>query len=115
MPSKRKREIITFKVDPPLRDALRGIPNRSEFIRNALLAALRSVCPLCKGSGILTPDQRQHWNEFARAHRVEQCDDCHAVHLVCSAGDQNLGGVSPHLRDQRSDAEPRNGSEEGSR
>jgi hypothetical protein len=64
---------------------MRGISNRSEFIRAAILSALDSVCPLCKGSGILTPDQRKHWDAFAKNHSLEECVDCHAVHLVCSA------------------------------
>ena len=64
---------------------MRGIPNRSEFIRAAILSALDSVCPLCKGSGILTPDQRKHWVEFAEHHALAECEDCHAVHLVCEA------------------------------
>jgi hypothetical protein len=81
----KKHEIITFKADAPLREAMRGIPNRSEFIRAAILSALDNVCPLCKGNGILTPDQRKHWREFAEHHGVAECDDCHAVHLICDA------------------------------
>ena len=34
---KNKTEIITFKVSQSLISALKGVPNRSEFIRNALL------------------------------------------------------------------------------
>lgn len=83
----RKDEIITFKADEPLCRAMRGIPNRSEFIRAAILSALNSVCPLCKGTGILTPDQRKHWAEFSEHHAVEECEDCHAVHLVCGIED----------------------------
>jgi hypothetical protein len=82
----RKHEIVTFKADEPLLDAMRGISNRSEFIRAAILSALDSVCPLCKGSGILTPDQRKHWNAFAEHHALAECEDCHAVHLVCQSG-----------------------------
>lgn len=82
---RRKQEIITFKVDEPLREAMRGIPNRSEFIRAAILSALDNVCPLCKGTGILTPDQRKHWVEFAENHAFEECQDCHVMHLVCEA------------------------------
>jgi hypothetical protein len=80
-----KHEIITFKVDEPLREAMHGIPNRSEFIRAAILSALGSLCPLCKGSGILTPDQHKHWVEFTAHHALAECEDCHAVHLVCEA------------------------------
>ncbi|MGW8258138.1 MAG: hypothetical protein ACWGMZ_11680 [Thermoguttaceae bacterium] len=86
MPSRKKHEIVTFKVDQPMWKAMRGIENRSEFIRAAILSALDSVCPLCKGSGILTPDERRHWRKFAKDHALEECTDCHAVHLVCSAG-----------------------------
>ncbi len=86
MAQRKKQEIITFKVDPSLLEAMRGIENRSEFIRSAILSALDSVCPLCKGTGIFTPEQRVHWKKFAQSHATEECDECHAVHLVCSAG-----------------------------
>jgi len=84
MSGKTKQDIITFKVDKALWEALRGVPNRSEFIRSAILAALESTCPLCRGAGSLTPDQRKHWEEFARSHTLEECEECHAVHLVCA-------------------------------
>jgi hypothetical protein len=83
MPIRRKQEIITFKVDATLHRALRGVENRSAFIRNAIMAALDSVCPLCKGTGLLTPDQRRHWETFSKNHSLKECRDCHAVHLVC--------------------------------
>jgi hypothetical protein len=82
---RKKQEIVTFKADEPLLAAMEGIPNRSEFIRAAILSALDSVCPLCKGTGILTPDQRNHWLEFSQHHALTECEDCHAVHLVCEA------------------------------
>ena len=78
-----KAEIVTFKADRSLLDALRGVENRSEFIRSALLAALDNICPLCKGRGILTPNQRDHWRSFTSDHELEECDGCHEVHLVC--------------------------------
>jgi len=81
---KSKQEVITFKADKALRAALRGVPNRSEFIRAAVLAALDGACPLCQGTGILTPDQKRHWQRFARGHAVQECEQCHALHLVCA-------------------------------
>lgn len=81
---KRKSEIITFKVDESLLDAMEGIPNRSSFIRSAVLAALDSTCPLCGGTGILTPSQRGHFDSFLKDHAVEKCSDCDEMHLVCS-------------------------------
>jgi metal-responsive CopG/Arc/MetJ family transcriptional regulator len=79
----KKEEVITFKVDESLAEAMEGIRNRSEFIRRAILAALDSTCPLCQGTGILTPSQQQHWREFSEHHHVEQCETCNETHIVC--------------------------------
>lgn len=78
------QEIVTFKADQALLEALAGIDNRSEFIRAALLAALDNTCPLCKGRGLLNPNQKRHWAAFAANHNLTECDDCHELHLVCS-------------------------------
>jgi len=80
----KKQEIVTFKVDETLFRIIQDMPNRSEFIRSAILAALGSVCPLCNGSGVLTPNQKQHWDDFSEAHSVQMCESCHERHLVCS-------------------------------
>ena len=79
----RKEEIITFKVDESLAHKLAGISNRSDFIRRAILSALDNVCPLCRGTGVLTPEQQTHWQEFARDHKIEECTTCHAYYLTC--------------------------------
>ena len=92
MKQSRKEEVITFKVDESLSEAMSGIRNRSEFIRRAILSALDSTCPLCQGTGILTPSQREHWHEFSEHHHVEQCDSCHEAHLVCDIEDAHTPG-----------------------
>ena len=92
--SNSRREIVTFKVDASLLEAMRGIENRSEFIRSAILAALDNICPLCGGSGTLTPDQKQHWQSFAESHSVAECDRCHEIHLVC----ERQAAPPPHGR-----------------
>lgn len=78
-----KHQIITFKADEALVEAMEGITNRSEFIRGAILAALDGACPLCHGTGVLSPKQRTHWEEFSSNHTVETCDDCHERKIVC--------------------------------
>jgi hypothetical protein len=80
----KKQEIVTFKADTSLLQAMKGIPNRSEFIRSAVLAALDSICPLCRGRGILTPNQRNHWESFSAHHALQECDECHELYIVCS-------------------------------
>jgi hypothetical protein len=82
----KKQGIVTFKVDDNFMEVIRNIPNRSEFIRNAIVSALGSTCPLCNGTGILTPNQKQHWDEFAGDHKVQTCSECQERYLVCGCG-----------------------------
>ena len=82
----KKQTIITFKADETLAEALQTVPNRSEFIRNAILTALDNGCPLCQGTGILTREQQKHWAEFLAHHSLAKCEKCHAIHLVCEEG-----------------------------
>ena len=79
----KEYEVITFKADRELLDAMEGIANRSAFIRQAILAALDSTCPLCGGTGVLTPSQHSHWTEFTEHHHVEKCGSCSEMHIVC--------------------------------
>ncbi|HOF05505.1 MAG TPA: hypothetical protein PK175_07605 [Syntrophales bacterium] len=81
---KKKEAIITFKVNDDLREVISNIPNRSEFIRAAIMAALDNVCPLCNGTGILTPKQKEHWAGFARNHAVKRCEDCDELFIECT-------------------------------
>ncbi len=79
----RKEEIITFKVDAELAEAIAGVRNRSAFIREAILAALGNTCPLCNGTGTLSPPQMRHWEKLSDHHHLERCEDCNEMHLVC--------------------------------
>ena len=95
----KKQDIITFKVDGALSDALRGIPNRSEFIRAAILSALDGTCPLCGGTGTLTCQQREHWTHFTESHKMQQCEECSAVHIVCEKDGAEDGHTQPSHRE----------------
>ena len=78
-----KEQVITFKVDKNLQEALDMIPNKSEFIRNSILEALGNKCPLCGGTGKLSEAQKLHWNEFMKHHSLEKCGKCDEVHIKC--------------------------------
>lgn len=84
----KKQEIVTFKVDEKLFEVIKSIPNRSEFIRSAIVQALGSICPLCNGTGILNPEQKVHWDDFAESHSVETCSECNERYLVCTNAHQ---------------------------
>ncbi|MDD5475538.1 MAG: ribbon-helix-helix domain-containing protein [Syntrophales bacterium] len=81
---KKKEDVISFKVDEDLMSVLKEIPNRSEFIRKALIQALGVTCPLCNGNGMLNAGQCRHWEVFSHGHSVEHCDRCNENHLVCA-------------------------------
>lgn len=81
---RREPQVISFKADKALREALEGIANRSEFIRNAILMALENVCPLCGGTGLLSVSQKNHLDAFLKYHEIIICKDCNQRHLSCS-------------------------------
>lgn len=78
-----KSELITFKVERSLARLINNMPNKSDFIRKSVLMSLKNTCPLCQGTGVLTPQQQVHWGNFAEHHTLERCDNCDAVHLHC--------------------------------
>jgi hypothetical protein len=42
---------VTFRIAPELADALRELPNQTQFVEAALRDALGLTCPTCAGSG----------------------------------------------------------------
>ena len=95
---KRKTDIITFKAEASLVEAIKAVPNRSAFIRTAILSALDSACPVCAGTGVLSANQMKHWEAFAEDHALEECGKCHEVRVVCSRGARRKGGRSGKRR-----------------
>ena len=79
-----KEQVVTFKVSKDLQEALNKIPNKSEFIRTAILEALGNKCPLCGGTGIMSESQRKHWDSFMEHHSLETCTDCDEIHIKCN-------------------------------
>ena len=83
---KKKEGIISFKVNGDLLEVIKNIPNRSEFIRAAIMTALDNVCPLCNGTGLLSPKQKEHWAGFTQNHAVKRCEDCDELFIECTHG-----------------------------
>lgn len=79
----KELEVISFKVDADLAKLIKGIDNRSEFIRAAILQALDDVCPFCQGSGVLDAHRKKHWQQLKRQHKTKECEECHQPLLVC--------------------------------
>jgi hypothetical protein len=50
----RQREtVVTIRVDGHLAGILENLPNRSAFIRDAIIHALARQCPSCGGAGVV--------------------------------------------------------------
>ena len=59
-PSKtQKKQIVAFKVEDDLAEFLDKLPNKSEFIRKAILAQFGMTCPLCAGAGVVRQGHSQ--------------------------------------------------------
>jgi hypothetical protein len=109
---KKKEGIVTFKVGQDLYDTIKDMPNRSEFIRTAILNALGNTCPLCNGTGVLSQNQWQHWNHFVQSHEIKSCEECHERMLVCMA-EPVAETPEPALSEQETAAGP-TAADEGS-
>lgn len=79
----KQTTVVTFKADEAISQALERIPNKSEFIRAAIMAALDETCPFCNGTGKLNPHQRKHWGSFLKEHKLEHCKECNGVKITC--------------------------------
>lgn len=79
----QKEAVISFKADQALAARIRQLPNSSEFIRAAILAALENTCPLCRGQGVISVHQREHWDALLAHHRVNDCPDCGGIQFDC--------------------------------
>lgn len=90
-----KEEIITFKVDAGLAERLRQVPNRSDFIRKAILEAFKLDCPICQGTGLLEPEQMLHVLEFLAVHPLTTCPDCHSLYPSCTGHPSHIHGDHP--------------------
>ena len=80
----KKHSVITFKADEAMLAALERIPNKSEFIRTAILAALDESCPFCGGTGKLNPHQKMHWANFLKEHQLIHCKECNGIEVCCT-------------------------------
>ena len=73
-----KSEIVAFKVDADLAEFLDRLPNKSEFIRRAILAQFNLTCPLCTGSGVVPSGIHHHFEHVIEHHSTRPCEKCKA-------------------------------------
>lgn len=44
---------MTLRLPPEVAAVLDQLPNRSEFVRDAVMARLGTLCPQCQGTGVI--------------------------------------------------------------
>ncbi|MCS7015179.1 MAG: hypothetical protein NZM42_03545 [Gemmatales bacterium] len=84
----RKAVLVAFKVEPELAQILDQLPNKSDFIRRAIIAQLNMGCPLCAGTGVLPRGLHDHYAQHLREIAQRHCDRCGRTEpLPASAAD----------------------------
>ena len=71
-----KSEIVAFKVEEQLAEFLNNLPNKSDFIRKAILAQFGMTCPLCTGTGVTARGLHDHFKPVIEANKKRPCDKC---------------------------------------
>ncbi len=72
----QKSQIVAFKVEQDLAEFLDKLPNKSEFIRKAILAQFGMTCPLCTGSGVVPRGIHDHYRPIIAEHNTKACEKC---------------------------------------
>jgi hypothetical protein len=74
-----KSKIVAFKVEEELADFLDNLPNKSDFIRKAVLAQFGMTCPLCTGSGVVPRGVHDHFKPAITDNAERACDKCKSM------------------------------------
>ena len=98
--SQAKQTVVSFRVDQHLAEVLNSLPDKSAFIRDAILRRFYTTCPFCQGRGVL-PQVILDWLR-ARLPDYEaiECTCCHyeypAELFPEHDGKQEVSFVCPH-------------------
>lgn len=71
-----KTEVVAFKVEAELAELLNKLPNKSAFIRKAIVAQLGMACPLCHGAGVVPRGVHDHFAPLLAQYNHRSCDGC---------------------------------------
>lgn len=71
-----KTAVVAFKVETELADILNQLPNKSAFIRKAIVNQLDMACPLCSGAGMLPKGLHDHFAPLVSKLNNKACDEC---------------------------------------
>ncbi|UCD28246.1 MAG: hypothetical protein JSV03_14330 [Planctomycetota bacterium] len=93
-----KQTVVSFRVDQHLADILNNLPDKSTFIREAIMRRFYTVCPFCNGHGVM-PQLIADWLQ-TRVPEYEsvECTCCHYAYPVEIVAQQvETGGSEPFV------------------
>lgn len=83
-----KAAVVAFKVEEELAEILNKLPNKSAFIRKAIVAQMGMACPLCNGAGVVPRGVHDHYAPLLSGMNHRHCDNCgNDMPLPREAGD----------------------------
>ena len=83
-----KSAVVAFKVEEELAELLDKLPNKSAFIRKAIVAQLGMACPLCNGQGVVPRGIHDHYAALLPTLTQRKCASCgHKLELPRDGGD----------------------------
>ncbi len=82
-----KSEIVAFKVEEELAKFLNNLPNKSDFIRKAILAQFGMTCPLCTGTGVVPRGIHDHYKPVLTERNERPCEKCKTAVTVYLTAD----------------------------
>jgi hypothetical protein len=80
---------VAVKIEEDLARFLDQLPNKSEFIRQAILAQFGTACPLCSGSGQVPAAIGAHYAPILNRFGTRACAKCQRVEMI----PKDLSGV----------------------
>jgi hypothetical protein len=74
----KKTLLVAFKVEEKLARLLDQLPNKSDFIRKAIMdqLGLGQACPLCEGKGIVPPAIHEQYTSLINSAARGPCNAC---------------------------------------
>ncbi len=102
--SRQKQTVVSFRVDQHLAEALNNLPDKSTFIREAILRRFHTVCPFCKGRGVMPQMIADHLTQRLPDEETVECSCCHYAYPLALVQEQvaeadGTAFVCPHCAD----------------
>ena len=80
--SQNKQTVVSFRVDQHLADILNGLPDKSAFIREAIMLRFYALCPFCNGRGVLPQTIAEWLQGKLPTYESMECECCHYFYPV---------------------------------